>query len=242
MPIECEWPTTSVGADPMGFTLGTYQYSFDTKNSMALKASLILYTDRNFTEPYLGRPVFTCRNMYDCDERVYLGIQLDNTETDVKLTLEHLWATPTLPNRMIINENDVYFAWVINGCPEERIEIYKNGKDSFIQLSVPVFAFSGYREVYFHAQVKACKSDDCIICDLEISKSFEEFLKTKKDVTSRLRRSSTIINDQIMSIGPISVHRFEPNSIISATLFMASLLLFIILLLLHIYSYFKSPL
>ena len=101
---------------------------------MALKASLILYTDRNFTEPYLGRPVFTCRNMYDCDERVYLGIQLDNTETDVKLTLEHLWATPTLPNRMIINENDVYFAWVINGCPEERIEIYKNGKDSFIQV------------------------------------------------------------------------------------------------------------
>ena len=26
MPIECEWPTTSVGAEPMGFTLGDVQY------------------------------------------------------------------------------------------------------------------------------------------------------------------------------------------------------------------------
>ena len=33
MPIECEWPTTSVGADPMGFTLGTYQYRIRLLNS-----------------------------------------------------------------------------------------------------------------------------------------------------------------------------------------------------------------
>ena len=69
---------------------------FESKNSLALKASLLLYKDETFTEPYFRTPVFTCLGGGQCKDEIYLGISLENLDTDVKLTLVHLWATPSL--------------------------------------------------------------------------------------------------------------------------------------------------
>ena len=62
-----------------------------------------------------------------------------------------------------MGSDDYYYAWVINGCPNENgIEIIKNSISSKIEISTPVFKFTDYPEVYFHATVKACKDNDCV--------------------------------------------------------------------------------
>ena len=104
------------------------------------------------------------------------------------------------------------------------VRIVKNGVSSRIELSTPTFKFKDFEEVYFHAQVKACKNSDCVsflghfmnpfknykyeltrsqvICDVENNFNFDDFLQTRTDVLSRLRRSS-LTDPQIMTIGPL---------------------------------------
>ena len=72
-----------------------------------------------------------------------------------------MWATPTIPDRRL-GQNDDYYAWVIGGCPNQDVRIVKNGVSSRIELSTPTFKFKEFEEVYFHAQVKACKNSDCV--------------------------------------------------------------------------------
>ena len=81
--------------------------------------------------------------------------------TDLKLTLVHMWATPTIPDRRL-GVNDDYYAWVIGGCPNQDVRIVQNGESARIELSTPTFKFKDFEEVYFHAQVKACKNADCV--------------------------------------------------------------------------------
>ena len=64
-----------------------------------------------------------------------------------------MWATPTIPDRRL-GQNDDYYAWVIGGCPNQDVRIVKNGVSSRIELSTPTFKFKEFEEVYFHAQVK----------------------------------------------------------------------------------------
>ena len=80
---------------------------------------------------------------------------------DLKLTLVHMWATPTIPDRRL-GVNDDYYAWVIGGCPNQDVNIVRNGDSSRIELSTPTFKFKEFEDVYFHAQVKACKNNDCV--------------------------------------------------------------------------------
>ena len=72
-----------------------------------------------------------------------------------------MWATPTIPDRRL-GVNDDYYAWVIGGCPNQDVRIVQNGESARIELSTPTFKFKDFEEVYFHAQVKACKNADCV--------------------------------------------------------------------------------
>ena len=72
-----------------------------------------------------------------------------------------MWATPTIPDRRL-GVNDDYYAWVIGGCPNQDVLIVQNGESARIELSTPTFKFKDFEEVYFHAQVKACKNADCV--------------------------------------------------------------------------------
>ena len=74
-----------------------------------------------------------------------------------------MWATPTIPDRRL-GVNDDYYAWVIGGCPNQDVDIVRNGESSRIELSTPTFKFKEFEDVYFHAQVKACKNNDCVSC------------------------------------------------------------------------------
>ena len=81
-----------------------------------------------------------------------------------------MWATPTIPDRRL-GVNDDYYAWVIGGCPNQDVDIVRNGESSRIELSTPTFKFKEFEDVYFHAQVKACKNNDCVSCP-----TFQRFL------------------------------------------------------------------
>ena len=37
IPFECEWPTTSMGADPLGFRINDDAYNFQTESNIILK-------------------------------------------------------------------------------------------------------------------------------------------------------------------------------------------------------------
>ena len=86
---------------------------------------------------------------------------MSNLGTDLKLMLVHLWATPTIPDRLLGVDDD-YYAWVISGCPNQDVQILKNGESSRVEVSTPTFKFTNFEEVYFHAQVKACYNSDCV--------------------------------------------------------------------------------
>ena len=57
IPFECEWPTTSVGADPLSFTLGGTPYRFGTNENLILNVKMTLYQDKGsvnlFNQPIL---------------------------------------------------------------------------------------------------------------------------------------------------------------------------------------------
>ena len=58
----------------------------------------------------------------------------------MKLTLEHFWATPRIPDRLM-GDDDIYFAWYMSGCSNnhngDSIEITMNGETDTIDLSTP---------------------------------------------------------------------------------------------------------
>jgi len=58
IPFECEWPTTSMGADPLGFRIANQPYNFTTESSIVLKVKMTLYTDSTFQTTFEGRPVY----------------------------------------------------------------------------------------------------------------------------------------------------------------------------------------
>ena len=120
----------------------------------------------------------------------YSFIYFTKPTKDLKLTLEHFWATPRIPDRLM-GDDDIYFAWYLSGCSNnhngDSIEITMNGETDTIDLSTPgkafvkisklfyiiflarqnsnaliVFKFKDYEEVYFHAQVRACKDLNCV--------------------------------------------------------------------------------
>ena len=123
--------------------------------------------------------------------------------------------------RMMGND-DYYYAWAINGCPNENgIEIIQNSVSSKIEISTPVFKFTDFSEVYFHATVKACKDNDCVstclpmqmqnrydivqvVCDTSFQSGFDDFISSRTDILSRLRRSA-LSDPEIMTIGPIKI-------------------------------------
>ena len=50
--------------------------SFDQLFSLTFSASMRIYKDKSFTEPFLSQPTFNCKSKVDCTERVYIGIHL----------------------------------------------------------------------------------------------------------------------------------------------------------------------
>ena len=69
----------------------------------------------------------------------------------MKLTLEHFWATPRIPDRLM-GDDDIYFAWYLSGCSNnhngDSIEITMNGETDTIDLSTPGKAFN-FSDIFF---------------------------------------------------------------------------------------------
>ena len=40
-----------------------------------------MYKDDTFTEPYLAQPTFSCLGKENCNQRVFIGIELDSVDT-----------------------------------------------------------------------------------------------------------------------------------------------------------------
>ena len=58
IPFECEWPTSSVGADPLGFRIGGGGVEFATQSNIVLRTGMNLYTDESFLTPFEEQPTF----------------------------------------------------------------------------------------------------------------------------------------------------------------------------------------
>lgn len=71
---------------------------------------------------------------------------------DLKLTLEHFWATPRIPDRLM-GDDDIYFAWYLSGCSNnhngDSIEITMNGETDTIDLSTPGKALIKTTSLFF---------------------------------------------------------------------------------------------
>ena len=63
--------------------MGSQEYRYDTSASIALAATMRLYKDISFTQPYLSQPTFSCLGKENCQQRVFIGIELDNADLGI---------------------------------------------------------------------------------------------------------------------------------------------------------------
>ena len=93
LPIECEWPTTSPGDEPMGFNFprnGGPSY-FKTVSNVDLTVEIQLFKDSQFTDPYGAKPQFVLQG----EREIFISVKfVQQVPNDVAMHLVHLWASP----------------------------------------------------------------------------------------------------------------------------------------------------
>jgi len=122
-------------------------------------AVMMLYEEASYMKPYLKPPTLMPADI------LYVGINVQETNSDVYLLLERCWGTVyeqpnSLPRYDLIQD----------GCPirsagDGRIAITENGVSGQARWNGPVFKFVGeseeFNSVWLHCDLKVCINERC---------------------------------------------------------------------------------
>ena len=93
LPVECEWPTTSGGDEPMGFPFAKSNSYFATNNKIDMTVGISLYKTAAFDQLYSEKPKYLLGGSNK--DNVFLAIKLiSDVPDDVGINIIHLWASP----------------------------------------------------------------------------------------------------------------------------------------------------